>query len=337
MRILIGVVAALLGMGSVVACSSVDDGSTSSLTSGLTGDGTIARVPNPPLPSDLANMPSDLRSVPVPQPAGIEGYVKDTAAAIRLGKALFWDMQVSSDGVQACASCHLWAGADPRSKNQLSPGLNHAPQADHSFQSGGPNAQVSEASFPLTRLAVPPGSPGFPSGQRGALDPATDSNDAVGSQGVHYLGDGIDPDGFNVGAYKTRRVTPRNAPSVINAVFNHRQFWDGRAENVFNGVNHLGARDPNARVLRAASKGSTPVPVQVAISGASLASQALGPIVSDIEQAAPGRSVQDVARALTKSARVKGKAAVNKRPLFGQLVDEKDSVLGRLSNKDSPA
>ena len=26
--------------------------------------------------------------------------------AVALGKALFWDMQVGSDGVQACASCH---------------------------------------------------------------------------------------------------------------------------------------------------------------------------------------------------------------------------------------
>lgn len=40
-----------------------------------------------------------------------------------LGKALFWDMQVGSDGVQACATCHFRAGADPRRKNQISPGL----------------------------------------------------------------------------------------------------------------------------------------------------------------------------------------------------------------------
>ena len=38
---------------------------------------------------------------------------------------------------------------------------------------------------------------------------------------------------------------------MINAVFNHRQFWDGRAENVFNGVNHLGQRDSDAKVFRA--------------------------------------------------------------------------------------
>ena len=32
-------------------------------------------------------------------------------------------MQVGSDGVQACASCHFHAGADNRSKNQVNPGL----------------------------------------------------------------------------------------------------------------------------------------------------------------------------------------------------------------------
>jgi hypothetical protein len=35
----------------------------------------------------------------------------------------------------------------------------------------------------------------------------------------------LDPDGFSIGSLNTRRVEPRNTPSVINAVFNHRQFW----------------------------------------------------------------------------------------------------------------
>ena len=49
-------------------------------------------------------------------------YVRNRDVAIVLGKALFWDMQVGSDGVQACASCHFRAGADPRSINQVNPG-----------------------------------------------------------------------------------------------------------------------------------------------------------------------------------------------------------------------
>jgi cytochrome c peroxidase len=65
----------------------------------------------------------------VPTPPNLNDFVRDPAMARALGKALFWDMQVGSDGVQACASCHFRAGADPRSKNQVSPGLKHVPGA----------------------------------------------------------------------------------------------------------------------------------------------------------------------------------------------------------------
>jgi cytochrome c peroxidase len=261
----------------------------------LTGDGTVARVPNPPPASDLTNLPGDLRAVSVPGPSDqdLMEYVKDKQMAIALGKALFWDMQVGSDGVQACASCHFRAGADPRSKNQLSPGLKHVPQQDLHFKIGGPNYQLTGLEFPLTRLAI--------AGQRGALDPATDNNDVVSSQGVPYLDQGPDPLGFQVGRLKTRRVEPRNTPTMINAVFNHRQFWDGRAENVFNGVNHLGARDPEARVM--ASVGGALTEVQVALVNSSLASQAVGPIVSDLEMAEPGRTAQDLAATCARARR----------------------------------
>lgn len=294
-------------------------------TQALPGDGTIPRVLNPPLTSDLTNLPGDLRgvAVPGPDPANLHLYVKDKQAAIALGKALFWDMQVGSDGMTACASCHFRAGADPRSKNQLSPGLKHAPNADLTFKRGGPNYQLTGEEFPLTRLAI--------AGQRGALDQATDSNDVVSSQGVPYLDQGPDPLGFQVGRLKTRRVEPRNTPSVINAVFNHRQFWDGRAENVFNGVNHLGDRDPDARVL--ASVGGRLVEERVALTNASLASQALGPILSELEMAAPGRTVQDLARELRRGKKIRrlGKHVHGSRPLQRQLVDPSDSVLGPLS------
>ena len=132
---------------------------------------TIPRVPAPPLPpSDLANLPGDLRAVPVPSPSpnlndpNLNEFVRDPAMARALGKALFWDMQVGSDRIQSCASCHFRAGADPRSKNQLSPGLKRMPVADLTYSSGrGPNFQLEAAIFPLTRLAN--------SGVRGALDP----------------------------------------------------------------------------------------------------------------------------------------------------------------------
>jgi hypothetical protein len=168
--------------------------------SALTADDiTIPRVGNPPSTSDLVNLPGDLRAVAPPAPSNLPEFVRDFEMARALGKALFWDMQVGSDGVQACASCHFRAGADPRSKNQLSPGLLQAGGADLTYSTGGgPNAQLKVSDFPLSRLALP--------GVRGALDPLTDSDDAVSSQGVHHLGDEIDPLGFYVGSANTRRV-----------------------------------------------------------------------------------------------------------------------------------
>jgi len=298
---------------------------TTQVTQALDGTGTIPRVPMTLPASDLANLPGDLRgvAVPGPTPEALAEFVKDKQAAIALGKALFWDMQVGSDGVQACASCHFRAGADPRSKNQLSPGLKHVPEKDLTFKSGGPNYQLTGAEFPLTRLAI--------AGQRGALDTATDSNDVVSSQGVAFLDQGPDSLGFHVGGLKTRRVEPRNTPSVINAVFNHRQFWDGRAENIFNGVNHLGARDPDARVM--VSMAGTLLEVQVALENSSLASQAVAPIVSELEMAAPGRTAADLARELSKDKKRRsvGKRVHGSRPLKIQHVDPSDSVLGMLS------
>jgi cytochrome c peroxidase len=192
----------------------------------------------------------------------------------------------------------------------MGPGLTHVPQPDLDWTKG-PNYQLKKRDFPLTRLAVP--------GVRGALDPATDNNDVVASQGVHYRGNDLDPMGFIVDDINTRRVEPRNTPTVINAVFNHRQFWDGRAENVFNGVNHLGARDPNARVVRAASP-SAPAFVRIELVNASLASQAVVPALSDMEMSVAGRTMIDL-----------GEQLLDRRPLAKQKVHRNDSVLGPIS------
>lgn len=289
----------------------------------IAADDTIPRVLDPPPPGDLANLPGDLRAVPVPEPSNIGEFVRDARMARALGKALFWDMQVGSDGVQACASCHFRAGADPRSKNQLSPGLQQMPEPDLTYTTGnGPNHQLTASDFPLSRLATP--------GLRGGLDLGADSNDVVSSQGIHYPASVVDPLGFQVAGVNTRRVEPRNTPSVFNAVFNHRQFWDGRAENVFNGVNHLGERDPDARVFRADDP-ARPIEVRVALPDSSLASQAVAPIISDIEMAAPGISAQEVGRALALGQRKQGKKLVAIRPLAKQQVARTDSVLGSMS------
>ncbi len=63
-----------------------------------------------------------LKQIPVPSPSNLSDFIVDENAALELGKALFWDMQIGSDGIQACASCHFNGGADSRVKNQLNPG-----------------------------------------------------------------------------------------------------------------------------------------------------------------------------------------------------------------------
>ena len=50
-----------------------------------------------------------------------------------LGKALFWDQQIGSDG-QACASCHFAAGSDNRSINALNPGSRNTNAAEDTLE-----------------------------------------------------------------------------------------------------------------------------------------------------------------------------------------------------------
>lgn len=270
--------------------------------------------------------PPSLKTVPVPEPANLSDFVKDRNAAIALGKAFFWDMQVGSDGVTACASCHFNAGADSRSRNQLSPGLRrvHSDGAafpDILFDVGhGPNDKLTAADFPL-----------FP------------SNDVVSSQGVFntqfITSIGLpfeitwhlpDLQGFRLSNANTRQVEPRNTPTVINAVFNSRNFWDGRAQNAFNGVNGLGDRDPSARVFRADNPLAL-VSVAVRLEDSSLASQAVTPVLSSMEMSASGRTFPIVGQKLLGGAREFGPTFSGLRPLALQRVHPEDSVLGSMS------
>jgi len=256
-----------------------------------------------------------LKNTPVPIPSGIADYVKDQQAAVALGKALFWDEQAGSDGM-ACASCHFHAGADPRIKNQIAPGMiggngkfDPLPSAPNS---GGPNYTLKRSDFPFHRKKVE-------TSNAVGDNVLFDTDDVAASAGVMRLqfvglGDqvfrrtlapvvtqdihvirklvasGIVPSSslnasilfggapsarpaaqvprvmvpenvslisdtlFSIAAagksLNTRRVEPRNTPTVINAVFNHRNFWDGRANFHFNGRSPFGPRDTGAKVFR---------------------------------------------------------------------------------------
>ena len=168
-----------------------------------------------------SSAPPSLKTVPIPEPSNLMDFVQDRAAAIRLGKALFWDMQVGSDAVQSCATCHFQAGADNRAKNQISPGLL---SGDTSFQIGdGPNHTLTPADFPFHKLSDP-------EDRDSAV--ISDANDVTSSQGVRLTqfqdvvpgdpvdqGVGVFDPTFSIGGKNLRRVEPRNSPTTINAVF----------------------------------------------------------------------------------------------------------------------
>jgi cytochrome c peroxidase len=191
---------------------------------------------------------------------------------------------------------------------------------------GGPNYTLAAADFPFHQL--------LDVKDRDSVV-LFDSNDIVGSAGVYnsefvkLIGkveaDRIAPDGvFQVGGVNTRRVTPRNTPTNINAVLNMRNFWDGRANFVFNGVTPFGPRDtsaqiwvdntvtnPDGTVVFGATRAHVRIPF------ASAASQAVGPVLNAVEMSAAGRMFADVGRRLMLS-----------RPLALQDVSATDSVFG---------
>lgn len=274
--------------------------------------------------------PASLKTEPVPEPSGIDDFITNRDAAIQLGKALFWDMQLGSDGKMACATCHYHAGSDHRTKNQLSPGLlaagdpdGNGTAGDQSFQVGEPNSEIASGDFPFHQRQEPVD-------QKESLV-ATDSNDVISSQGIRFTdfvdvvpgqaadsGTPIEDTVFNVSHANSRRVAPRNAPSVINGVFNFAVFYDGRANNVYNGRNPFGAADASSTIL--VTNGGSLEEVTLRMTNAALASQAMGPPLSDMEMSYRGRTWAKI-----------GRKMLNLRPLVQQFVHPNDSVLGELS------
>lgn len=268
-------------------------------------------------PAAPTNKLESMTGQSAPQPRDLGKFVKNADMVVALGKALFWDRSVGSDGKTACASCHFHAGVDNRIKNQIHPGADAALLAQP-FQIGRPNHLLALADFPTYVLSNP--------NDRDSVQ-LKNTDDIVGSQGVFdkdmaqagkrrvdrclKVADPV----FHVGAVSTRRVTGRNAPSVINAVFNVRNFWDGRANYIFNGSNPFGARDPDAGVWRAEADG-TLTPVKIALEDSSAASQAVGPPNSGVEMACGGRVFAEI-----------GQRLLDNFILVNQAISPDDSVL----------
>lgn len=232
-------------------------------------------------------------------------------------------MQVGGDGKTACASCHFQAGADNRTVNTLAPG------ASTNFR--GANYQLSASDFPFHRLR----DNNFAESQSNPV--VYDTAEIVGSQGVvkrNFVSivEGAAADQavtvsdpvFNLNGVNTRQVTGRNTPSVINAVFNNRNFWDGRANRFFNGVNPFGEMDKNASIW--AYDGANGLrKVQILLDNASLASQAVGPANNSVEMSYNGRTFPELGRKL-----------LSLPPLCDQTVHPQDSVLGSLAATNGP-
>ncbi len=269
-------------------------------------------------------------------------FITDRVAAVRLGKALFWDMQVGSDGVQACGSCHFHAGADNRTKNQLNPATL---AGDSLLSIKGKNQEVDAGDFPFHKLANP-NTQGEP-----LLNPEnvlSDSNDVLSSMGVRWR-QFVDiptpgPSAFIPGTnppvlrpdfgiaqadpvgdvfQNVRRVEPRNTPTFFAASHNFNNFWDGRARQDFNGGTPHGASDPDSHVFVDGVSGLEATRQLIRFS--SFASLATGPALSNFEMSFDGRNWAKIGKKLLQ-------AGVT--PLANQLVDPTDSVLGPLSNQN---
>jgi cytochrome c peroxidase len=174
--------------------------------------------------------------------------------------------------------------------------------------------------------------PGNTSGSNGSTTPTINtkgkasSGSVVNTSSVETTSASIDPvfsypsEADSTQRINTRRVTGRNTPSAVDAVFNFRNFWDGRAQNVCNGANPFGTRDKLNHLLVVDPVDGKLGPTQVNMVNSALCSQSLGPILSSTEMSADNRNFHQV-----------GKKLLARVPLANQLVDPTDSVLGTFS------
>ncbi len=323
--------------------------------------GVITSLEKPTVDGDFAiNSMARLAADPANlQPSNPSDYYRNITFATVMGKALFWDMQLGSDGVQSCGTCHFAGGIDTRTKNQLNPNhlggdsdLEIFANRNNGTEPQNVNQDVVASDFPLHKIADPD-NPAEP--QLDPQDVISDTNDVMSSMGVQFarFGDiptpgtaaftpatngvrallpdvGIaDPDPIPL-FQGLRRVEPRNTPTMFNAGFNFDNFWDGRARHDFNGGSVFGASDPQGHVFFNRANG-TLVQTRQIIRFSSIASLLTGPALSEFEMSFLGRSWPKIGKKLLQG---NGTAArPNVTPLANQLVSTSDSVLGPYSNR----
>ena len=145
----------------------------------------------------------------------------------------------------------------------------------------------------------------------------------IGSLGVlesAFYGIRVDEDGSayhedDMDMFGQFLITGRQAPPTIESEFEHN-FWDGRANNCFNGVDPGGQKGNRGLYKRSSDSGEI-VPATFRLCDASQASQAVGPPNNHVEMAAGGRTFPELG---FKMLRVK--------PLALQTGDLADQLAG---------
>ncbi|HET9625186.1 MAG TPA: cytochrome c peroxidase, partial [Kofleriaceae bacterium] len=284
---------------SLLACSSSAEPPAPSSAGEAQTTQDLAALPAAQLRSLLHDGPFGLHALgdePVPPPIG--GHIIDQAAAVRLGKAFFWDIQASGDGTIACGACHASWGSDARTFNVVNPGL------DNVFGSSGVTG---------TNQVFRPHN-------------ITD-DDIIGAQGVALASfvsinpdptvaaDNCDPLEDAMFGF-ARQVNFRQAPMIWGAGFMRQLFWAGEASDQFNGATIWGF-GPNGFGISFTH-----------IDQAPLASQAVGPTGNFQEMTCLGRHQTGVSNSLAAKM-------LARQPLQHQHVSTTDSVLGSLARADA--
>jgi len=297
------------------------------------------------IPEPFGGLSFESDEIGISRQISLDEFIRDQAAAKALGKAFFWDIQVGSDGTTACATCHHHAGADGRLADSMHPGADgqFGGTQDGSRRAVLPGESFGGQSFPTASLGI--SLDRFdPDLQQGIAPYFSQSlrnvDDIVGSAGVIQRdfagivpteasdsGIEISDPVFNASGGNTRQVTRRNTPSVINASFYTRQFWDGRASEIFNGVDPLGPVNAGARIW--VSTAESVEAARLELHNSSLASQALWAPNHHIAMAF-GRSLPDGSRVNARGFKELARKLLSLRPLAQQEISLTDSLLGRL-------